>query len=340
MASAQKPEFPIPHRPLGASGLQVSCLGLGLAALGRPGYINQGHGADLKGRTDRPSMEANSLTVIEAAYQAGVTYFDAARSYGAAEAFLGTWLDQKSINSGSNPEVVIGSKWGYTYVADWKVDAPVHEVKDHSAETFSRQYEETQQLLGDHLNLYQIHSVTPDSPALTDAETLRRLTAYKERGLLLGFSTSGPQQADVIRQALAITTESGLLFDVVQSTWNVLEPSAGPALVEAHNAGLGVIIKEALANGRLTQRGDYGEALSRRPASDSTPTETGEGPGPDAIALASALAQPFVSVVLSGATNVEQLQSNLRALNAEPVEHIVPIEPERYWAERSQRSWT
>ena len=40
-------------------------------------------------------------------------------------------------------------------------------------------------------------------------------------------------------------------FDCVQATWNVLEPSAGPALAAAHDAGLGVIIKEAVANGRL-----------------------------------------------------------------------------------------
>ena len=39
------------------------------------------------------------------------------------------------------------------------------------------------------------------------------------------------------------------LFDCVQATWNVMEQSAGPALLEAHEAGLEVIVKEALANG-------------------------------------------------------------------------------------------
>ena len=34
----------------------------------------------------------------------------------------------------------------------------------------------------------------------------------------------------------------------VQATWNVLEPSAGPALADAHVQGWGVIVKEALAN--------------------------------------------------------------------------------------------
>jgi aryl-alcohol dehydrogenase-like predicted oxidoreductase len=54
------------------------------------------------------------------------------------------------------------------------------------------------------------------------------------------------------------------LFDAVQATWNLLEPSAGPALAEAHAAGLGVIVKEALANGRLTDRND--DPGSRRSA--------------------------------------------------------------------------
>ena len=39
------------------------------------------------------------------------------------------------------------------------------------------------------------------------------------------------------------------LFDCVQATWNVMEQSAGPALLEAREAGLEVIVKEALANG-------------------------------------------------------------------------------------------
>jgi aryl-alcohol dehydrogenase-like predicted oxidoreductase len=62
----------------------VTELGLGLAALGRPGYINVGHGADLPS-TELEAMEAHAHRVLDAAYDGGVRYFDAARSYGRAE---------------------------------------------------------------------------------------------------------------------------------------------------------------------------------------------------------------------------------------------------------------
>jgi aryl-alcohol dehydrogenase-like predicted oxidoreductase len=74
---------------LADSGVRI---GLGLAALGRPAYINLGHGADLAGHTDEPSMERGAHAVLDAAYTAGARYFDGAHSDGKAEAFLSTWL--------------------------------------------------------------------------------------------------------------------------------------------------------------------------------------------------------------------------------------------------------
>lgn len=49
-------------------------------------------------------------------------YFDAARSYGKAEEFLGEWLRARNIPTS---EVMVGSKWGYTYTADWQIDTQV-----------------------------------------------------------------------------------------------------------------------------------------------------------------------------------------------------------------------
>src|SRR4051794_5303818 len=116
-------------RPLGHTGLLVSRLGLGLAALGRPGYINLGHAADLHGRYAPDDMEARAHAVLDTAWAAGVRYFDAARSYGRAEAFLAGWLAARSV---APDAVVVASKWGYTYTAGWRVEAEKHEVKDHS----------------------------------------------------------------------------------------------------------------------------------------------------------------------------------------------------------------
>jgi aryl-alcohol dehydrogenase-like predicted oxidoreductase len=310
---------------LGATGLRVTRIGLGLAALGRPAYINVGHAFDVEGETDVAALERHAHAVLDAAYAGGVRYFDAARSYGKAEAFLAAWLGRRGLD---REDVAVGSKWGYTYTAEWRIDAEQHEVKDLTAPTFRRQLAETRSLLGTHLRLYQIHSATLDSGVLDDAEVLEELAALRATGVLIGLTTSGAQQAATIERALEVGG-----FDCVQSTWNLLERSAGPALGAAHEAGWGVIIKEALANGRLTDRGAVPELAAA--AADA-------GASPDAVALAAVLAQPWVDVVLSGATTVEQLESNLTALRVEvdPDSLEVLVEdPDIYWSKRGELPW-
>ena len=182
------------------------------------------------------------------------------------------------------PEVSVGSKWGYTYTADWRVDVDVHEVKDLSIETLRRQATETRSMLGGALGLYQIHSATLDSGILEDRAVLDELARLRaEEGWFIGLSVTGPRQGETVLRALEVGG-----FDCVQATWNLMEPSAGPALAAAHDAGLGVIIKEALANGRLTDRGDAPKLVEvARELGVST----------DALALRCVLAQPWVDVV-------------------------------------------
>ena len=313
---------------LGSTGLLVSRMGLGLAALGRPGYINLGHGSDLAGRTDVESLEVAAHEVLDAAYAAGVRYFDAARSYGGAEAFLASWLARRGLGP---IDVSVGSKWGYTYTADWRVEAPVHEVKDLSLENLRRQVVESRHLLGTNLRLYEIHSATLDSGVLDDHAVLDELARLRASGLSIGLTVTGPEQASTIERALELGG-----FDAVQATWNLLERSAGPALAAAHAAGVGVIVKEALANGRLTGRGVIPELSEAARSAGTTP---------DALALATVLARPWADVVLSGAATVEQLQSNLAAL-------AIPVDPELherlgaiaedtigYWQTRAELPW-
>ena len=313
-------------RPLGRTGLLVSRLGLGLAALGRPGYINVGHGADLAGRTEVADLERHAHAVLDAAWVAGVRYFDAARSYGKAEAFLASWIERRALPPGA---VTVGSKWGYTYTAGWRVDAERHEVKDLSPATLRRQLAESRELLGPHLRLYQIHSATIESGVLEDRAVLDELMRLRETGLAVGLTVTGARQAETIERAL----ETGI-FDTIQATWNLLERSAGPVLAQAHEARLGVIVKEALANGRLTARGDVArlpEVAERR------------GVAPDTLALAAVLVQPWADVVLSGAATVVTLQSNLTALGfrgpLDPELDSLAEEPERYWDERAALPW-
>jgi aryl-alcohol dehydrogenase-like predicted oxidoreductase len=315
-------------RTLGHTDLEVTPIGLGLAALGRPGYINLGHATDLDGHTDVESMQRAAHAVLDAAYEGGIRYFDAARSYGRAEAFLGSWLAQRGFGPG---DVTVSSKWGYTYTANWHVHAKVHEVKDLSAATLRRQLDESQELLGNHLRLYQIHSATIESGVLDDPDVLFELAKLRASGMAIGFTATGPHQARTIEHALEVGG-----FDAVQATWNLLERSAGGALAAAHAEGLGVIIKEALANGRLTTRGDVPELASEARMTGRTE---------DALALAAVLTQPWVDVVLSGAATVDQLESNLVALTldlgADVHERLDSIgeDPGTYWHERSDLAW-
>lgn len=323
----------MPFARLSEATTPTAHIGLGLAAVGRPGYINLHRDRDLPGERSPDALRARTHELLDAAYAQGVRYFDAARSYGRAEEFLAGWL-------AAHPEaddVVVGSKWGYTYTADWGLDAETHEVKDHSLAAFERQRAETAALLGDRLDLYQIHSVTPDSPALADKELHARLAELAAQGVSVGISTSGPAQAEAILAALAVTVDGAPLFRTVQATYNALETSAGPALAEAHAAGLTVIVKEGMANGRLA--GEQAPAVVREIAVE-------EGVGSDAVALALVLHQPWAGVVLSGAATVAQLSGNLHAavpvLDEERRTRLEALveEPEAYWRHRASLPWS
>jgi len=140
-------------RPLGSTGLKVTPIGLGLAALGRPGYITLDREKDLGSDRSVAALERRSHEVLGAAYDTGIRYFDAARSYGFAERFLASWLHERALPPKA---VTVGSKWGYTYVGDWQVDARVHELKDHSLAALRRQIEESRALLVEYLDLYPV----------------------------------------------------------------------------------------------------------------------------------------------------------------------------------------
>ena len=166
---------------------------------------------------------------------------------------------------------------------------------------------------------------------LDDDGVLAALAGLRESGVRIGLSTSGAAQDETVERAIEVGG-----FDTVQATWNLLEPSSGPALAGAHDAGLGVIVKEAVANGRLTARGAIPELdeVARR-----------LGASPDAVALAAVLAQPWVHLVLSGAATREHLASNLAAWElpwddeAAAVLSGLAEDPETYWQERSDMQW-
>lgn len=309
-------------------GTPLAPLGLGLAALGRPAYITAGRDRDLGADRDVDAMRQRAHAMLDAAWARGIRFVDAARSYGRAEEFLGSWLAE---HPERRAELTIESKWGYEYVGGWRMDADVHERKEHSLAMLDRQWPETLAALGGAPDLYLVHSLTPDSPALADAALLDRLRELAASGLRVGVSTSGPGQGDALDAARELPDSP---FSAVQATWNLLEPSAGAALARAHDAGWFVVVKEAVANGRLTAAGAE-PAAAALAAADGQPL--------DAFAIGAARAQPWVDAVLSGAVTTRQLDSNLASIapttDAAALAGLAEAPP-HYWAARSARAWT
>jgi aryl-alcohol dehydrogenase-like predicted oxidoreductase len=300
----------------------VAALGLGLAAVGRPAYITTGRAADLGDAAGRsvPAMRERSHDLLDAAWDLGIRCVDVARSYGYAEAFLGDWLRRHPDRAS---HITVGSKWGYAYVGGWRMDAAVHERKEHSVAMFRRQWPETLAALGRAPDIYLIHSVTPDSPALGDADLLADLRELAEAGVRVGLSTSGPHQGAVLDAARALDASP---FSVVQATWNLRESSVGPTLARAHDDGWTVVVKEALANGELV----------------TDPPDEAAGEAGDVFALGAARAQAGVDIVLSGASTRDQLRRGKEAPAVRVTDATLrrlAVDPERYWRRRSERPW-
>ncbi|MBC3194715.1 aldo/keto reductase [Pseudonocardia sp. C8] len=315
----------------------VSRLGLGLAAVARPAYITAGRASALGATRDVETLRTRTRELLDAGYAAGIRYLDVARSYGRAEEFLAGWL-------ADHPEaddVEIGSKWGYRYVGGWRMDAERHEVKDHSLEAFTEQSAQTGELLGDRLAIYHVHSATVATGVLDDGAVHRALARLRDGGVRVGISTSGPAQAEAVRRALDVRVDGEPLFTSFQSTWNPLEPSAGPALAEAADAGARVILKEVFANGRLAPGGEDGTGGARAAAALADRV----GISLDRIAVAAALANPWAWRVLLGPVGTDQLESHVAAAGLVLPSGVdgelaaLAEEPEEYWATRSARPW-
>ncbi|MDA3647577.1 aldo/keto reductase [Saccharopolyspora indica] len=308
----------------------VERLGLGLAALGRPAYINVGRSDVLPAQRSAQAMRERTRAVLDAAYASGIRWVDTARSYGSAEQFLAEWLRERG-----HGDVAVSSKWGYAYVAQWRIETEVHEVKEHSLERLRTQWAETRKLLGDRVGLYQVHSLTASSPLFEDMALQHELARIRDAGVHLGFSTSGAAQAEAIERAWEIEVGGRQLFSAVQSTWNSMEPSAGRALTEVHAGGWRVLVKETLANGRLAV--DVPRELAA--------VADRHGVAPDAVAIAHVLHQPWADVVLLGPASVEQLAANVAACRVELTDRdlhalqTLARDAATYWGDRAALPW-
>lgn len=312
-------------------------IGLGTAAIGRPQYIN----IKRNNTTELFSLQnfkEKGMSMLDYAYDSGIRYFDTAPGYGLAEQLLIDWVTKKN-----DPDIMVATKWGYTYVADFDPNAKVHEVKEHSLKKLNEQWNISKQLLP-YLNYYQIHSATLQSGVLENKAVLERLFQLKEEeNIKVGLTTTGSNQSEVLQKAMDVHFNGESLFDVFQCTYNILDQSIYELGRQILANEKQLVIKEALANGRLFPNAAYPtyKALYKALELLSNRYEVGV----DAIALQFCSAKLRGGMVLSGANKPEYLEQNLKAigfqLNSEEMEKLsqFKIAPNRYWNERKQLTW-
>jgi len=203
----------IPKRPLGRSGQEVTILGLGGEGVLRT------HG-----------MPAEAQTVIRAALDAGIEYFESARAYAGSEAYLGKGL------KGRRQQIFLTSKsHGRTRA----------EAEAHLAVTLKN-------LQTDYLDLWQVHDLrTFEEVAAIGAPggALEAFHQARKRGQARFIGVTGHHDPEVLRRALQLYE-----FDTVLLPVNPAEPHYRSFLSlaeEMQARGLGVIGMKVLCRGML-----------------------------------------------------------------------------------------
>jgi predicted aldo/keto reductase-like oxidoreductase len=205
----------LPQRALGSTGAHVTILGLGGEGVLRTfGY------------------EKEAQAMVQAALEAGITYFESARAYSGSEAYLGKSLQ------GHRQRLFLTSK---------SHGRSRQEAEDHLATTLKN-------LQTDHLDLWQVHDVRTrqDLEALSaPGGALEVFRWAKEEGFARFIGVTGHHDPDILQQALDLYD-----FDTVLLPVNPAEPHSQSFLPLAQKAlerGLGVIGMKVLARGLLTQ---------------------------------------------------------------------------------------
>lgn len=300
----------------------IEKIGLGLANFGFLPFSPKGV---LAGRAVmRGNKQETSNNLLDFAWDSGIRFFDSSSAYGNSEKLLAAW---KSENK--KPVNVI-SKWGYipSFAGE-----KIWSAKRHTLSVLNAQFRESYNLLGESLVGYLVHSADLKSGVFEDKDVLKRMMEIKSSGISIGVTVSGPNQCQTIQRAVDIQIQGEKLFNIYEATWNLLEQSAEPALKEANDMGAFIIIKEVLANGRLTEsQNRFSRFINPK---DIIHLSHKKRVTLDAVAVVAALTRPWCNLALLGTTNINHLKSNLSA-----IEHPFPKEEEwdfsRYRQDSSQ----
>ncbi len=209
-------------RRLGRTGLSVPFLGLGTVKIGRNAGVKYPEPFDL------PADE-EVAALLGAALDEGVTFWDTAPAYGRSEARLGPWV------RAHRARLFLSTKAGESF----EDGVSRH---DFSADAIRRSLEESlRRLRTDRVDLLLLHSDGNDLLHLECEETVRTLQGLRDEGLARSVGISA-------KTAAGVRAVAGRL-DVVMAPFGIAQPELGPALAEAHDAGVGVVAIKVLGQG-------------------------------------------------------------------------------------------
>ncbi|CAM3963507.1 aldo/keto reductase [Lederbergia lenta] len=287
----------VEKRKLGLSNLQVSKLGLGCMSLG----------------TD----EQKATKIIEAALDEGVNYFDTADlyEYGVNEKLVGKTL------SSIRDQVVIATKVGNRWGEDkdgWEWDPSKTYIKKAVKDSLHR-------LNTDYIDLYQLHGGTIDDPI---EETIEAFEELRSEGLIKYYGISSIRP-NVIRK---FVEDSSLVSVMMQYSLLDRRPEETLKLLNKNN--ISVVTRGSVAKGLLSDKMleimDTGKLLEEdyleyngadiKDLLQSIRSKLLVGSRTiNEIALQFNLSNNAVASVVTGASSVEQIQDNARAVNASPL---------------------
>jgi aryl-alcohol dehydrogenase-like predicted oxidoreductase len=287
-------------RRLGTSDLTVTVVGLGCNNFGR--------------RVD----EAGTRAVVDAALDAGVTFFDTADIYGTGESetLLGRVLH------GRRDRVVLATKWGKSMGDGAERRGRRDYIRAAIDASLAR-------LQIEQIDLYQHHEEDPDTPL---EETVGAIKELVDEGKVRAFGTSN-YAPETLERTAALARELDVPFVSEQSEYSWLERGVEAELLPAcERLGLGFIPYFPLASGLLT-----GKVSRDRPPAEGTrlygrdvddaDLDRVEALGAWAkahglslldVAVGGLAAQPAVVSVIAGATKPEQVRANAKAGEWEP----------------------
>jgi aryl-alcohol dehydrogenase-like predicted oxidoreductase len=287
---------------IGGTGLQVSRIGFGCAAMG---------GYDYGSADDAESVEA-----VRAAIEAGITLFDVADVYGLgrAEEVLG-----RALREAGDPAVVLATKGGVRW------DEQGRTKRDSSVAWLSRALDDSLRRLGvERIGLYQLH--WPD-PLVPVEDTLGFLEQRRDEGKIAEIGCCNFSPTEVDRAQRRTRVES------LQLPLSLAEPTSAVDLRACRTShGMLTMTYNSLAHGlfagKLGRRSTFdGTDLRRRsPLFQSPYLETNldtlerlrivgarRGRSCSEVALRWVLDQPGVDVALAGIRTAAHARENSRA---------------------------